>query len=74
MSTLTKCTSCKGTKTLMGMGMIMKKCHYCDGVGYKEHKAEIIETQNGKDVKPVTVIKKKMGRPARKHLDMVSNG
>lgn len=41
---LLRCTSCRGSKNIMGMGMTLQKCKVCDGIGYvkEEPKAAII--------------------------------
>ena len=57
---LERCDSCKGRKTIMGMGMITKKCIACNGIGYKDvaQNDEVLDSQNGKKSKPVLVKRK----------------
>jgi len=31
-----RCAICQGTKQILGMGMLMTKCHGCNGVGLVE--------------------------------------
>ena len=31
---ITRCTSCLGKKTIVGLGGIMKDCPVCDGIGH----------------------------------------
>lgn len=33
----TRCIVCKGSKTLMGLGMIVKDCPECAGIGWKDY-------------------------------------
>ncbi len=37
----TRCESCKGKKTVMGLGAIERKCHKCGGVGQVKIECEI---------------------------------
>lgn len=65
-----RCFTCKGSKVVVGLGGLEKKCNECSGIGYKEiadnkevddflkQESEIPETQ----VLGETVVTKKPGR------------
>lgn len=38
-----KCQACRGTKIIVGMGSIEKKCESCNGIGFKEVEKITIE-------------------------------
>jgi hypothetical protein len=51
---LDKCPSCKGRKSVMGMGMIVKNCSNCKGVGYVEVEARAMPVMGElKDTKSI---------------------
>lgn len=54
---ITRCTSCLGKKTIVGLGMIIKDCPNCDGIGHI--KIEKDEAPNGQN------IERKRGRPKK---------
>lgn len=58
---LERCERCRGTKRVVGMGNIEKKCPECNGVGWIEKKAEVnlIEELSNE------ISIKKRGRPAK---------
>ena len=61
---LVRCPACRGTKKIMGMGMMEQKCTECNGIGYIDVvDAEVLDTANGESIKPVLV--KRRGRPKR---------
>lgn len=52
------CTSCKGTKRLLGLGGIHRQCPNCNGIGWIEN-----NTTHGGDVNDIQPISKlKRGR------------
>jgi len=66
---LIRCPACGGTKKIIGLGMVERKCDECNGVGFVDMEdAEIIESVNGHASKPVVVTKRR-GRPKREIED-----
>ncbi len=39
----TRCDSCKGKKTIMSLGCMMKKCAVCNGVGHVAVIEEVVK-------------------------------
>lgn len=66
MGIIKRCESCQGKKTIMGVGMIEKKCSTCSGIGWlSEGEQEIPK------IIPVTH-KKKRGRKPQNVLQCES--
>lgn len=62
-----RCETCNGTKKLMGMGMIEKSCHSCNGIGFvEEKKIDDVKEPEMVSINDIQVVKKKMGRPKKK--------
>lgn len=65
---LKRCTTCRGVKSVIGLGGLMRKCFDCDGIGYKEeatvNDVDDFLADNKKsddEVKPIA----RRGRPKR---------
>ncbi len=56
-----KCTKCVGVGSYMGMGMLMKDCHFCDKVGYVKQtvKDDIDYLMDQTNVSPLAAPKKR---------------
>ena len=74
---LKRCECCKGRKEIIGLGLLMKKCTECKGVGWIEEAdpeivIDAIANQCISTDKVTTKIKKKRGRkPKIKHKDVL---
>lgn len=62
--TMVRCECCKGSKTIVGLGNIAKKCHECKGMGFVECT----------DIGSVVIEHVKLNEPyTEQELDVVSN-
>ena len=67
-----KCQTCKGIKTIMGLGFIREKCKNCGGAGFiEEHEvyldtSESTENHNINSPSPTDKPKRRRGRPPKK--------
>lgn len=39
---VTRCSACLGKKTEIGLGMLERDCHVCNGVGYVKDQTETV--------------------------------
>lgn len=50
--TVERCANCKGAKKIMGLGMMMRDCSYCAGVGFVKPKAVEVMVKTRKKREP----------------------
>ena len=72
------CPFCRGSKKLMGMGMLTTECFHCEGVGYlyekepevkevvKYPEPELAKEKPIASLEDIDFVKKKLGRPKKK--------
>lgn len=66
-----KCPFCTGYGTMLGLGMLERKCKACNGIGYSEMDIENNDPipKNISDEEMAGVLlSRKRGRPAKKKL------
>lgn len=71
MANILRCPLCNGSKKVVGIGLIEKKCPDCSGVGFIEETKEernVGRTDSRKEKETLPVTQKRRGRPRRVQL------
>ena len=45
---IVRCDACMGKKKVMGLGMLMKDCAECDGMGYYDNAPDVDKPKRGR--------------------------
>lgn len=66
MSDLIKCDACRGSKSVVSLGNISKKCSKCSGIGFVESNlSDLISLSSDQNQEP----RRKYGRPKKEVLN-----